>query len=78
MELWKAFVLATLKLGLNCDYDRLQELANKHRLLRQMLGHSDWEEIQTYKLQTLIDNVCLLKPKVLAEINQVVERAMIL
>lgn len=25
MELWKIFVLGTLKLGMNCDYDRLQE-----------------------------------------------------
>jgi hypothetical protein len=30
MELWNVFVLATLKLGLGCDYDRLQELANQH------------------------------------------------
>ncbi len=28
MALWKIFVLATVKLGLNCDFDRLQELAN--------------------------------------------------
>ena len=25
MALWQIFVLATLKLGLNCDFDRLQE-----------------------------------------------------
>ena len=44
MEIWTIFVLATLKLGLGCDYDRLQELANEHSTLRKMLGHSDWEE----------------------------------
>ena len=81
MELWRIFVLATVKLGLNCDYDRLQELANQHGVLRQMLGHSgweghsDWEDSRYYKLQTLIDNVSLLKPEVLAEINQVVVEA---
>ena len=32
-------VLAILKQGLNCDWDRLCELANKHRTLRQMIGH---------------------------------------
>jgi len=75
MELWKIFVLATVKLGLNCDFDRLQELANQHKVLRQMLGHTGWEDPTHYALQTLIDNVSMLKPKVLAEINQVVVEA---
>jgi len=72
MELWKVFVLATLKLGLNCDFDRLRELANQHGTIRKMLGHSDWEDTTIYKLQTIIDNVSKLKPSVLADINQVV------
>jgi len=75
MELWKIFVLATLKLGLNCDFDRLQELANEHSSIRQMLGHADWSDTTTYKLQTLIDNVSKLKPAVLADINQVIVEA---
>jgi len=75
MELWKIFVLATLKLGLNCDFDRLQELANEHKTLRQMLGHSGWADTTVYKLQTLVDNVSMLKPSVLASINQVVVEA---
>ena len=72
MELWTIFVLATLKLGLNCDFDRLQELANQHKTVRQMLGHSGWEDVTNYKLQTIIDNVSKLKPKILADINQVI------
>jgi hypothetical protein len=72
MELWEIFVLATLKLGLNCDFDRLQELANHHDTVRQMLGHSGWEGTMVYKLQTIIDNVSKLKPSVLADINQVI------
>ncbi len=56
MELWTIFVLATLKLGLNCDFDRLQELANQHKTIRAMLGHSGWEGVTHYKLQTMIDN----------------------
>jgi len=75
MELWQIFVLATLKLGLNCDFDRLQELANHHDVLRQMLGHGGWEDTHTYALQTLVDNVSLLKPEVLEDINQVVVEA---
>ncbi len=72
MELWKVFVLGTLKLGLNCDYDRLQELADNHATIRQMLGHSDWYDNQQYPLQTLIDNVSKLKPELLVQVNQVV------
>jgi len=41
MLLWRIFVLGVLRLNLNCDYDRLQELANQHGTLREMLGHGD-------------------------------------
>jgi len=75
MGLWKIFVLATVKLGLNCDFDRLQELANNHKTLRHMLGHSGWEDATYYAYQTMIDNVSLLKPSVLADISQVVIEA---
>ncbi len=30
MEQWKILVLGVLRLGLNADYDRIQELANEH------------------------------------------------
>ena len=39
MELWKIFVLGVLRLSLNCDYDRLQSLANNYKTIRQMLDH---------------------------------------
>ena len=38
MALWKIFVMGSLRLGLNCDFDRLQEMVNNHRTIRQMLG----------------------------------------
>ena len=41
MDLWRVLVLAVLKQGLGCDFDRLQELANKHITVREMLGHSN-------------------------------------
>ena len=34
MDLWKALVLATLRVNLNWDYDRLLEMANQHRTIR--------------------------------------------
>ncbi len=75
MELWRVFVLATVKLATNSDFDRLHDLANNHLLLRQMLGHSGWEDPHRYALQTLADNVNLLTPEVLLEINQIVVEA---
>lgn len=71
MELWKIFVFGVVRLNLNCNYDRLQELVNQHRTLREMVGHGYFDE-DYYQLQTLKDNVQLLTPEVLAEINQIV------
>ncbi len=75
MEQWKILVLGTLRLGLNTDYDRLQDLANNHRTIRQMLGHGIWSEDEQYALQTLRDNLRLFTPELLERINQVVVQA---
>jgi len=75
MELWKILVLGVLRLSLNWDYDRLHEMVNQHRSIRQMLGHGWLDEEQPYALQTLKDNVSLLTPEFLDRINQVVVRA---
>jgi hypothetical protein len=37
MKQWKIFLLGVLRLNLNCDYDRIHELANNHKIIRQML-----------------------------------------
>lgn len=75
MELWKVLVLGSLRLTLNCDYDRVHELANNHKTLRQMLGHGWLDDECQYSLQTVKDNVRLLTPELLDEINQVVVKA---
>jgi hypothetical protein len=75
MELWKVLVLGSLRLTLNCDYDRVHELANNHQTLRQMLGHGWLDDAYQYCLQTIKDNVRLLTPAVLDRINQVVVKA---
>ena len=75
MSQWTILVLGVLRLGLNADYDRIQELANQHSTLRQMLGHSDWADETHYELQTLKDNLQLFTPDILDRINQEVVRA---
>ena len=72
MDLWKALVLATLRVNLNWDYDRLLEMANQHKTIRQMLGHGLRDDGDEYKLQTIKDNVDLLDEASLAQINQLV------
>ena len=75
MELWKIFVMGILRLDLNCDHDRLQELVNHHGTIRQMLGHGIFDQESNYEMQTIKDNVSLLTPKLLDEINQVIVKA---
>ncbi len=75
MNLWRILVLGTLRLCGNLDYDKLQELANNHHRLRQMLGHSLWGEQAHYSLQTIKDNVALLTPEILQDISRVVVAA---
>jgi len=75
MALWKIFVMGVLRLDLNCDYDRLGHIVNYDSLVRQMLGHGAFDEDVKYQLQTIKDNVSLLTPELLDEINQVIVNA---
>ncbi len=38
MDLWHILVLSAVRLGLDADYDRLDDFANHHKLIRQILG----------------------------------------
>lgn len=71
MDLWKIIVLGCVRLGCSWDYDKLHDIANNHRTIRQMLGHGSFSDDYEYKLQTLKDNISLFTPEVLAEINQI-------
>jgi IS5 family transposase len=75
MDLWKIFVMGILRLDLNIDYDRLHHEVNYDLLIRQMLGHGMFDREGNYQLQTIKDNVSLLKPELLDEINQVIVKA---
>jgi len=75
MDLWKILVLGTLRLNCNWDFDKVHEMANNHHKLRQMLGHSEPDLDSNYALQTIRDNIVLLTPAILDEINQVVVKA---
>ena len=74
MALWTILVCGVIRLDLNCDYDRLHELVNQHISLREILGHGMFDDVR-YHFQTLKDNVSLLTPELLDEINQLVVQA---
>ncbi|MCP4876387.1 MAG: ISNCY family transposase, partial [Gammaproteobacteria bacterium] len=71
MALWSILVLSTLRVNLDADYDRVLELANEHKTLREMLGHGLLDAEEQYALQTLKDNLTLMTPEVLKEINRI-------
>ncbi len=75
MDQWCILVLGTLRLGLNADYDRIQELANQYRTHRAMLGHGLFTTNKDYCLQTLKDNLQLFTPHIMERINVEVIRA---
>ena len=74
MSQWSILVLGVMRLALNADYDRIQELANQHNTLRQMLGHGSWDETY-YEIQTLKDNLRLFTPELLDRVNLEVIKA---
>lgn len=72
MSLWEIFVLGTVRLNLDTDYDQLHDLANAHRILRGIMGVETLGSLtgaKSYGLQTIKDNVGLLSEDLLKEIN---------
>jgi hypothetical protein len=72
MDLWQILVLGVVRLGLDADWDRMEDLANHHTLIRQMLGvpATPWgDDAKVFGHQTLRDNVALLDDQLLKEIN---------
>ncbi len=72
MELWRILVMGVVMQGSGCDFDCLHELVNEHNTLRQFLGHADIWDKRKYEYQTVVDNVCLVRPELLAEVGQLI------
>lgn len=72
MDLWQILVLGVVRLGLDADWDRMEDMANHHALIRQMLGvpATPWgQDEKVFGHQTLRDNVALLDEELLKAIN---------
>ncbi len=74
LNYWRIFVLAVLKYGLGCDFDRLTELANKHSDIRILLQNdtSDFGHESLYRVQTIINNVSLITDDIWLTLNRMI------
>jgi len=72
MDYWPIIVLAAVRLGCNLDYDKLQDLAEQHCALRQIMGIGDWQPEESFDWRRIRDNLCLLRPETLEHINHAI------
>ncbi len=77
LDLWHILVLGIVRLALDCDYDRLEYLANYDGLLRQILGLNPvlGDQEKPFHYKTLSENVCHVDEELLQQINAVVVQA---
>lgn len=72
MDYWQILVLAAVRLGCNLDYDKLQDLAEQHRALRQIMGIGDWDEQTTFDWRRIRDNITRIRPETIERINHLI------
>lgn len=77
LDLWHILVLGIVRLALDCDYDRLEYLANYDSLLRQILGLNPTltDEDKPFHYKTLSENVCHVDEELLQQVNALVVAA---
>jgi len=72
---WQILVLAAVRLGCNLDYDKLHDLAEQHRALRNIMGIGDWDQRTHFTWRRIRDNVCLLQPETIEKISHAIVAA---
>jgi len=75
MDLWHILVLAVVRHTLDTNWDRLEDMANYHKLLRQILGIHVEEfgiEEMEFSYQSIVDNVSLIDEELLHNLNALV------
>ena len=69
LKYWEILVLASVRLGCDLDFDALQDLADNHRTLRQMLMVGPYDD-KRYPRSTIHDNLSKLTAGTLGKIIQ--------
>ncbi len=72
---WHVVVLASVRLGCNFDYDKLQDQVENHRALRGIMGIGEWEDTDGFTFRRIRDTLCQIKPLTLSKINDLVVQA---
>jgi IS5 family transposase len=72
MDLWHILVLGVVRLGLGCDYDRIEHIANHDGLVRRIMGLTSFGGEEQFHHRTISDNICHLDARTLEEINTIV------
>jgi hypothetical protein len=72
MDYWPILVLAAVRLGCNLNYDKLQDLAEQHRALRQIMGIGDWDEKTRFDWRRIRDNIVQVRPETIERINHLI------
>src|SRR6266446_2827265 len=75
LDYWQVLVLAAVRLGCNLDYDKLQDLAEQHGALRQLMGLGPWDQKTTFDWRRIRDNLCLIRPETVERLNQLIVAA---
>lgn len=76
LDLWQIFVLGVVRQRMDFNYDGLFDLANNHKLIRQMMGLPVLcEETKNFAYTTIKDNVNLLNAETIEKINEIVVKA---
>jgi hypothetical protein len=75
MDYWQVVVLAAVRLGCNLNFDKLQDLAEQHRALRQIMGIGDWDIHVRFDWRRIRDNIDWLRPQTLRKINDLIVAA---
>jgi len=74
MDLWSIFVLLAAREALRLDYDRLEDLAEHHTLIRAAMGLGDWQAEYHFDWTRIWRNVRKVRAETLIEINRRVVR----
>ena len=72
LDYWEILVLSAVRLGCNVDYDKLQDLAEQHHNLRQIMGIGDWQEGNKFSSRRIRDNFCLLEAITIEKISHAI------
>ena len=76
MELWHILVLSVVRMGLDANYDRLEDFANHHSQIRKIMGvETGFGEGKVFSMQSIKDNVSLLDAEAINKINDLAVKA---